>query len=237
MSADLEIKNLHVAYGEKVVFDGFNATFSGDKISVIFGSSGVGKTTLLNAVAGIVPYQGEVLGVEGDVSYVFQKDRLMPHVSMFKNLDLVLRSKIADKIERKEKIVSMLEKLEIASEINKLPRELSGGQLQRVTLARAFLYPSRVLLMDEPFRALDHALKDRLFEYFFALLEEFPRTVLFVTHDVEECLLSADSYYVLKGEPASIVFQGAVDITRSERKLGGEDAGEARRELYSAIVK
>lgn len=236
MSArDIAIKGLDVAYGDRVVFAGFDAVFEGGKISVVLGGSGVGKTTLLNAVAGLVPHGGVIEGAGGDVSYIFQKDRLIPHLSVYKNLDLVLKGKIADKNERRGRIESMLGKLEISEEADKLPRQLSGGQAQRVAMARAFLCPSEILLMDEPFRALDHALKLRLFERFLALEKEFPRTVIFVTHDIEECLLLADSYYVLSGAPAAVTLAGGIEVPQAERKAGGAETGEARAALYAAL--
>lgn len=233
---DITVKGLAVRYGDRVVFDGFDASFAGGKVSVVLGGSGVGKTTLLNAVARLVPYGGSVENADGDVSYIFQKDRLIPHLSVCKNLDLVLKTKIADKTERRKRIDEMLERLEILSERDKLPRELSGGQAQRVALARAFLYPSDILLMDEPFRALDYALKLRLFEQFSALEKESPRTVIFVTHDIEECLLLADDYYVLAGAPARIALSGAVDIPREERRAGGTETGEVRAALYGVLA-
>lgn len=232
---DIIVSGLDVAYGDRVVFDGFDAVFAGGKISVILGGSGVGKTTLLNAVAGLVPHGGNISGADGDVSYIFQKDRLIPHLSVYKNLDLVLKGKIVDKAERRARIEAMLAKLEISEERDKLPRQLSGGQAQRVALARAFLCPSETLLMDEPFRALDHALKLRLFEQFLALERESPRTVLFVTHDAEECLLLADAYFVVAGSPARIKLAGTIEVPQSDRKAGGEETGGARAALYAAL--
>lgn len=232
---DIAVKGLEVAYGDRVVFAGFDAVFDGGKVSVILGGSGVGKTTLLNAVAGLVPYGGKIDGADCDVSYIFQKDRLIPHFSVYKNLDLVLKRKIPDKNERRRLIDAMLEKLEISDERDKLPRQLSGGQAQRVALARAFLYPSEILLMDEPFRALDHALKLRLAEQFRLLEKESPRTVIFVTHDIEECLLFADRYFVLAGAPANVVLTGEIAIPQEDRKAGGEETGAARAALYAAL--
>ena len=158
----IEIRGLTIAYGEKRIFDGLDLSLRGGAVNVVLGSSGVGKTTLLNAVAGLVPHGGSIDMPQGGISYIFQKDRLIPGISVRKNLDLVLRSKIADKNERREKIDEVLRRLEISDQADKYPSELSGGQAQRVSMARAFLYPSSVLLMDEPFRALDLGLKLRL---------------------------------------------------------------------------
>ena len=149
MSGGIEIRGLGVEFPGRRVFDGFDMVFPENAVSVLLGGSGVGKTTLLNAVAGLTPYTGEMILPEGGVSYIFQKDRLIPQLSVYKNLDLVLNGIVRDKAERKRRITLMLEKLEIGSEAAKLPRELSGGQAQRVSVARAFLFPAPVLLMDE----------------------------------------------------------------------------------------
>ena len=160
--SDIVVKNLNCGYGDKVIFDGFDVTFKENEINVVLGGSGVGKTTLLNVLAGLKTYDGEISGVDGEVSYIFQKDRLIPTISVYKNLDLILRSIYKDKNNRKKMIEEMASLVEIEDVLHSLPNEISGGQAQRVAMARAFLYPSKVLLLDEPFKALDTALKSRL---------------------------------------------------------------------------
>ncbi len=234
--SELSVKNLCVSYGDKVVFEDFSLSFLKDKINVILGGSGVGKSTLLGAIAGLLPHRGEVLGTEGGISFIFQKDRLIPAISVFKNFDLTLRAVVKDKSERKKRIEEMLEILEISDCRDKLPTEISGGQAQRVALARAFLFPSDVLLMDEPFKALDTALKHRLFDYVFKLDEISPKTVVLVTHAIDECLLAADKYIVIGGSPAKIVVEGEILSPKKSRKLTDDLLGEIRGKLLESIV-
>lgn len=244
MSADKEnavkgrgvtVKGLAVAYGEKRVFDGFDIAFPAGEISVVMGGSGVGKSTLLNAVAGLVPCEGDIERPEGGISYIFQKDRLIPSISVHKNLDLVLRGVIRDKAERGERIAGMLKRLEIGDKAEKYPSELSGGESLRVAMARAFLFPSDVLLMDEPFRALDIGLKFRLLRALEGLLASSPRTVIYVTHDVDECLLAADSWTVLAGSPAHIAGEGEIALPRGERKVSSAELSAVRAELMRLL--
>ena len=169
---DICVKNLTCSYEQKTIFDNFDVTFEQGKINVILGGSGVGKTTLLNAIAGIKSYEGQIEGCEGGVSYIFQKDRLIPAISVYKNLDLILKGVVKDKAERKRMIEQTAVDLEISDVLKSLPSEISGGQAQRVSMARAFLYPSDVMLLDEPFKALDTALKTRLIKQFAALQEK-----------------------------------------------------------------
>lgn len=235
--SDVTIKGLGVKFGERRVFEDFDITFDENRVNVVLGASGVGKTTLLNVVAKLVSFEGEVSGADGGISYIFQKDRLIPTISVYKNLDLVLRSAVADKNERKERIEEILSRLEVLSERDKFPTELSGGQAQRISMARAFVYPSRVLLMDEPFRALDLGLKNRLIEQLGELLAASPRTVIFVTHDVEECLRAADVYTVLEGSPARAVLTRVMDVPHGERRADDSAIVMARTELIDTLSR
>lgn len=200
--SDIRVKNFTCSYEQKTIFDNFDVTFEQGKINVILGGSGVGKTTLLNAIAGIKSYEGQIEGCEGGVSYIFQKDRLIPSISVYKNLDLILKGVVKNKAERKRMIEQTAVDLEISDVLKSLPSEISGGQAQRVSMARAFLYPSDVMLLDEPFKALDTALKTRLIKQFAALQEKKNKTVVFVTHAIDECLLLADDYSCLTTPPS-----------------------------------
>lgn len=233
---DICVKNLTCSYEQKTIFDNFDVTFEQGKINVILGGSGVGKTTLLNANAGIKSYEGQIEGCEGGVSYIFQKDRLIPSISVYKNLDLILKGVVKDKAERKRMIEQTAVDLEISDVLKSLPSEISGGQAQRVSMARAFLYPSDVMLLDEPFKALDTALKTRLIKQFAALQEKKNKTVVFVTHAIDECLLLADDYFVFDDAPVKIVLQGKINSKKSERILTDKALEETRNLLLQAIV-
>lgn len=234
--SDIRVKNFTCSYEQKTIFDNFDVTFEQGKINVILGGSGVGKTTLLNAIAGIKSYEGQIEGCEGGVSYIFQKDRLIPAISVYKNLDLILKGVVKDKAERKRMIEQTAVDLEISDVLKSLPSEISGGQAQRVSMARAFLYPSDVMLLDEPFKALDTALKTRLIKQFAALQEKKNKTVVFVTHAIDECLLLADDYFVFDDAPVKIVLQGKINSKKSERKLTDKALEETRNSLLQAIV-
>lgn len=234
--SDIRVKNFTCSYEQKTIFDNFDVTFEQGKINVILGGSGVGKTTLLNAIAGIKSYEGQIEGCEGGVSYIFQKDRLIPSISVYKNLDLILKGVVKDKAERKTMIEQTADDLEISDVLKSLPSEISGGQAQRVSMARAFLYPSDVMLLDEPFKALDTALKTRLIKQFAALQEKKNKTVVFVTHAIDECLLLADDYFVFDDAPVKIVLQGKINSKKSERKLTDKALEETRNSLLQAIV-
>lgn len=231
--SNLIIKNLNLSYEDKVIFDSFNIEFEEKKVNVILGPSGIGKTTLLNSISGILPYSGQITGNEGGVSYIFQKDRLIPSISIYKNLDLIIKAIYKDKKERAKQIDKMLELLEISDCKNKYPTQLSGGQLQRVAIARAFLYPSEVLLLDEPFKALDSSLKYRLIRELLKINSINPKTMIFVTHAIDECLLTADNIFVLDNSPASIIYSESISSNQLDRKLSDEDLDLIRKKLLN----
>ena len=232
---DIIIKNFSCSYEQKTIFKNFDVTFEQGKINVVLGGSGIGKTTLLNAMASLKSYDGSIEGCEGGVSYIFQKDRLIPSISVYKNLDLVLKAVVKDKRVRKETIESTAEALEISDVLNSLPSEISGGQAQRASMARAFLFPSDVLLLDEPFKALDTSLKARLINKFVALQRQSKKTVVFVTHAIDECLLCADNYFVFASNPVEVVLKGSILSEKQERKLTDKNLEDTRNQLLKAL--
>ena len=235
--SNVVIKNLNVSYEDKVIFDSFNVEFEENKVNVILGSSGVGKTTILNCIAGILSYDGSIEGHDDGVSYIFQKDRLIPTITIYKNLDLILKTKIKDKKERKEKILKMLSLLEIEDCAKKYTTEMSGGQIQRAAIARAFLYPSNVILLDEPFKALDTSLKSKLIKVLLELHREERKTVIFVTHAIDECLLAADNVYVFANNPVEIIYNTKIEKDAMERTLLDPELDVVRKELLSIVAK
>ena len=232
---DIIIKNFSCSYEQKTIFQNFDVTFEQGKINVVLGGSGVGKTTLLNAMASLKSYEGSIEGCEGGVSYIFQKDRLIPSISVYKNLDLILKAVVKDKRERKEMIESTAEALEISDVLKSLPSEISGGQAQRTSMARAFLFPSDVLLLDEPFKALDTSLKARLINKFVALQRQSKKTVVFVTHAIDECLLCADNYFVFAANPVEVVLKGSILSEKQKRKLTDKNLEDTRNQLLKAL--
>lgn len=233
---DIIFKNFSFSYPDKEIYKNFNTVFPGGKINVVLGASGVGKTTLLNALTGLSGFDGEIENMPKNVSYIFQNDRLVKTISVEKNLDFVLKNAIPDKIARKNAIYDMAKLLEISDVLKRLPTEISGGQAQRVQMARAFLYPSEVMLLDEPFKGLDVSLKTRLIKKFLELWGRDGRTVVLVTHDVYDALLMGDKVFVLSGSPADIVYETELNVEKSERNLTDAAVTKYRDEIVNKII-
>ncbi len=216
---------------ETVVFEDFSAEFQDGKVTAVLGPSGVGKSTLLNCIGRLTSFGGEIVGA-GEVAYVFQDDRLIPHKTVYGNIEFTLPE--ASKEEKASRIKSVLETVEMTDKASSFPEELSGGQKKRVSLARAFAAKKDVILLDEPFSSLDLALKSRISADFTTMLEREPKTVIFVTHDVDEALTLADEILVLND--GRISFEISVEEPRKGRDITGKHINEVRKKLYEAIL-
>ena len=197
----IKIKNLSFSYDDNPLIENLNVSFSEESINCILGSSGSGKSTLLNLVCGINKSYSGIIESKGDsFSYVFQSPNLIPWLSIYENMNFALKHVIpgADLHEKIEHYLNLVDLLEYK---DMFPHELSGGMKQRVSLARAFAFPSNYLLMDEPFTGLNASLKNSLKEIFIKLWTMEKKTVLLVTHDIEEALALSKYIYVIKNKP------------------------------------
>ena len=233
----ISFRNVNMSFQNTVVFDGFNEDFEKNKINCIIGPSGCGKTTMLNLLSGTLRENSGEITKPKNVSYVFQEELLIPQKTARKNLELVLKSVYREKNELKTIIDKFLTLAELGSAGDLYPHEMSGGMRQRLTLIRAFAYPSDILLMDEPFKALDITLKDNIIKAFLNLYREDKRTVIFVTHDIDEALMTGDCIYVYSNKPMRLQKKITVDEDKSTRKLYGDILTEIKNEIHKETEK
>ncbi|EDS77616.1 nitrate transport ATP-binding protein NrtD [Clostridium botulinum C str. Eklund] len=194
----LKLINVYKKYGSQKVFEKFNMSLKKNSINAVLGLSGVGKTTLLNIISGIENIDGgKVIFNGNNISYIFQEDRLISWLNVYDNIAFVLKSNYSKKII-KNTIDKYLTLVKLQNYKDKFPRELSGGMKRRVAIARAFAYQSDLLLMDEPFKGLDMELKKDIIDEFLNIWSYDRRTVVLVTHDIEEAKYMADKIYFLE---------------------------------------
>lgn len=185
----IEIKNLSVNFGNKIVYKNFNISFEENTITAILGKSGAGKTTLFNVLCGTVDYTGELKNNYLEKSMVYSKPRLIPTMTIEENLKFILKNDDFD---------NTLKELGLFDSKKLYPDELSSGMAQRVSLIRAFLYPCKILLMDEPFVNLDISLKYKLMNMFTSLWQKNKPTTLFISHDLSDAMYLADRIVVIE---------------------------------------
>ena len=201
-----QLSNISFSFPGKNLFDGLSMKFQDASINCILGPSGCGKTTLLNLICEILQADsGEIIGFpRASFSYIFQETRILPWRTVFENIAFPLRDKTDPELLR-SKVEKYIELVELSDWKDEYPSRLSGGMKQRIAIARAFAYQSKTILMDEAFQGLDIGLKNRLFEIFIRSWEEEKRTVIFVTHDIDEALFLGNTIFVLSAPPNSNV--------------------------------
>ncbi len=217
---EFSLRNVEKSYGDLRVLAGLSLDVERDRILVVLGPSACGKTTLLSLIAGLTGADaGEVKGLTGkEVSYIFQEPRLLDWLTVTENIAFVLRDRFP-RAALPALIRPYLEHMGLSAYADYYPRRLSGGLRQRVAVARALAYPSRILLMDEPFKSLDLGLKLEMIRLFLELWAAAPRTVVCVTHDVKEALLLADRVVVLTDRPTVVRSPHDIGIPRAERRV------------------
>lgn len=184
----------------------------------LLGASGCGKSTLLNLVAGLdAPSSGSVDLPAGRAALMFQEAALLPWLTASQNVELALRLRGIGKRDRRERAAELLELVRLRDAGSKRVHELSGGMRQRVAMARALAQETGVLLMDEPFAALDAITRDVLHEELVRLRASQRLTVLFVTHNVREAVRLGDRVVLLSSRPGRIAREYAVDIPQPRR--------------------
>jgi len=233
----LEIRKLGKSYGKQTVFENFNIKFEDNVINCILGASGCGKTTLLNIISGLEDYDyGEIIGTEGkNFSYIFQEPRLLDWYTVRENMEFVMNPLgISDSKERIDRYLRItgLDRFSLY-----FPNQLSGGMKQRLSIARAFAYPGKIMLMDEPFKGLDVKLKKELTDEFITLWKEDRRTVLFVTHEPREALMTADNIHIIGGEPCRELYKTEIKTERNDRTEDSDEFVMTGEILYSFFTE
>ena len=183
----------------------------------VVGASGGGKSTLLNLVAGLDGPTAGTVAVEGRTALMFQEAALFPWLSVFGNIELALKLRKVPKAERRRGVGALIELVRLEAFADRQPHELSGGMRQRVALARALAQDADVLLMDEPFGALDAMTRDILHDELENLWRSQGLSVLFVTHNVREAARLGDRIVVLSSRPGRISSIVEVDAPRPRR--------------------
>lgn len=230
--------------GEKVTaLDGVSLTVARGEFVCLVGPSGHGKTTLLNVVAGFVqPNEGTVLaagepvvGPGPDRGVVFQRDTVFPWRRVADNIGFGLRARGVPKKERERIVREHLCMVGLERYAHAWPKQLSGGMRRRAAIAAVFANDPDVLLMDEPFVGLDHVRRATLHEVLLNLWQRSQRTVLFITHDIDEALALADRIVVMVGGNAIKELSLTAERPRSVASLASDEMNAARAEIMFAL--
>lgn len=224
----LQISHLSADYGSKPALADINLTLDSGELLVVLGPSGCGKTTLLNLIAGFVPYQHGSITLEGqrvegpgaERGVVFQHEGLLPWRNVQDNVALGLQLAGVDKAARRETAARMLKKVGLEGAEKRFIWQLSGGQRQRVGIARALAANPQLLLLDEPFGALDAFTREQMQTLLLNLWHETGKQVLLITHDIEEAVFMATELVLLSPGPGRVLERLPLNFGR--RFIAGE---------------
>jgi NitT/TauT family transport system ATP-binding protein len=217
----VRVAGVSKAFGDSreavLALDGIDLEVGRGEFVCLLGASGCGKSTLLNLVAGLDKAGLGTVSVNGRTGLMFQEAALFPWLTVYRNVELALRLAGTPKGERKERTLALLDLVHLSGFADKRPHQLSGGMRQRVALARALAQQADVLLMDEPFGALDAMTRDLLHEELERLWLERHFTVLFVTHNVREAVRLGDRVVLLTSRPGRVAETYEISNERPRR--------------------
>lgn len=229
----LVLANVSHSYGDLAVLKNLNVTVNPGEFVVLVGPSGCGKTTLLNLLSGFLKPTWGSVHREGIIRTVYQQDGLFPWLTVAENIGMGLRD-IPNEAQRERELNELFDLIHLKGFENHYPHELSGGMKQRVEIARVLAGDSDILLMDEPFSALDYQTRLRMRRELNRLLVKRPRTVVFVTHDIEEAAQLADRVLVLSNRPAGICKELRINAARP-RDLGDPEVINAMKTILDEL--
>ena len=247
-------EHIFKTYGEKTILNDISFSLKEGELLSLLGVSGVGKTTLFNVLSGLSkPDSGEVLlrkddaagddaylkitGKTGYLSYMLQKDLLLPHKHVIDNVALPLVLKGVRKKEARQKAAEHFKQFGLEGCEYKYPSELSGGMRQRAAFLRTYLCGNRVVLLDEPFSALDTITKAAMQEWFLEVMSELNLSAVFITHDIDEAILLSDRIYMMMGSPAKLTKEMTIDKIkpRSQAFTLTDEFLEYKKEIRSQL--
>ena len=224
----LELHAVNKTFGKTTALSGFEATVAKGEFVTVVGPSGCGKSTLFNIVAGLEePDAGGVLRFEGNschasellgrVSFMPQRDLLLPWRNVVDNAILALDVDGVPRAQARAKALKMLPEFGLAGFETQYPNQLSGGMRQRVALMRTFLFERDLMLLDEPFGALDALTRAIMQRWLLDVWQKHRRTILFITHDVDEAIFLGDRVLVMTARPGSVKLEQIVELPRPRR--------------------
>lgn len=197
-------KNFYNDLGETKVLNDLSFSIKNQEIVTLLGPSGCGKSTILNIISSLEKESNGKVNINAEIGYMFQKDNLLPYLNIYKNIILGLEIQKKKTKENLDYALSLINKYGLADFINYYPNELSGGMKQRASLIRTLVLKPDLLLLDEPFSALDAQTKLTVQNDVYNIIKQEKKSALIVTHDISEAIALSDKIIILTSRPASI---------------------------------
>ena len=239
----LEIENLCIEFENKIIVKDINLKVNKGELVSIVGVSGTGKSTIFNAVAGLIsPKYGNIylnkeniVNKKGKVSYMLQKDLLLPFRTTIDNIALPLLIKGVNKEDAYKKINNYIDKFGLKNQEFKYPNKLSGGQRQRAALLRTYMFSSDMILLDEPFSALDFITKKNIHKWYMDIRKELNLTTLLITHDIDEAIYLSDKIYILASNGEYSTLSKEIEINLENRDNTSPEFNNIKRKILNLM--
>lgn len=222
----LRTENITKSYNDKTVIEDINIHLKEGELVSLLGVSGSGKSTLFNIISGLImPDEGsvqlsdrDITGRPGRVAYMLQKDMLLPHKKIIDNVSLPLLLKGMPRKDARAHADELFEEFGLEGTQYKYPNQLSGGMKQRAALLRTYMASDGVVLLDEPFSALDTLTKSAMHKWYLQVMEHISLSTLFITHDIDEAIRLSDRIYIMSGAPGRIADEIVIEEKRPRRE-------------------
>lgn len=238
----LEIEGVSHSFEGVKIIDDINIKVNKNEIVSILGPSGCGKSTLFNIVAGLLKADKAFIYLYNDnmekeditnkcakVSYMLQKDLLLPFKTVYDNISLAQ----IIKGEKKDKVLEYVKDFGLEGLLGKYPKALSGGQRQRAALLRTYMFSKEVILLDEPFSALDSITKAAMYKWFLDLKNKLNLTSLIITHDIDEAIYLSNTIYIINGNPGKIV--KVINLNDKYKDMFSKEFIELKKEILESL--
>ncbi|WP_300276486.1 ABC transporter ATP-binding protein [Peptacetobacter sp.] len=210
----IKIENISKSFGSEKIIENISINVGEGELVSILGPSGCGKSTIFNIIAGLLTQDTGSVEINGNLSYMYQKDLLLPYKTIIDNVSLPLILRKEKKIEARKKVKEYFKVFGLEGYEEKYPKELSGGMKQRANFMRTYINSNDIMLLDEPFGALDSITKSSMQKWLLNVRKQVKSTILLITHDIEEAILLSDRIYVISNKPSSVSVEIKVDRDR-----------------------
>lgn len=210
-NSKIRIENISKSFDGDKIIENISINVKEGELVSILGPSGCGKSTIFNMIAGLLKQNSGEIDVNGKLSYMYQKDLLLPYKTIIDNVSLPLILRREKKSQAREEVKQYFKVFGLDGYEDKYPKELSGGMRQRANFMRTYVNSNEIMLLDEPFGALDSITKSSMQKWLLDIRKKVTSTILLITHDIEEAILLSDRIYVISNKPSSVSMEIVVD--------------------------
>lgn len=231
------LKNISKSFDDMEILKNINIEVNEGELVSILGPSGSGKSTIFNILTNIIKSDNGEVKIDGNLSYMYQKDMMVPWKKVIDNIGIPLIFKGKSKKEAREEVKKHIDEFGLSGFEYKYPSQLSGGMKQRANFLKTYLTSNDIILLDEPFGALDSITRRKMQKWLLDLTKEMNSTILFITHDIEEAILLSNRIYIISEKPA--VIKGEIKINlpeeRNEEIVTSEEFIKIKKDIISLM--